>query len=185
MNSNITNSAGCFYIDTLQSGSLITDTSNWKSTLGLGQTVGNSENNLGMVYNNYYFGVKFKVGNAYHYGWIRVFYLTVPYTHLYIYDFAYETEINQTIIAGNTVSGIIKNISSPINLFPNPAQTAISLKSCDANDIISIFDITGKQVYQAILHENKNLTIEHLETGIYIIKVQSKKGLQVAKFVKE
>ena len=189
MNSNITNSAGCFYIDTLQNGSLITDTSNWKSTLGLGQTVGNSENTLGMGNNNYYFGVKFKIANVYHYGWIRVLYLTVPYTHLYIYDFAYETEINQPIIAGNTVSGITENTLPPLHLFPNPTKEIINLNGIavqNQNDaMLSVTDITGKLVFQTQLNSNVPIDVSQLHTGLYFIYIESSKGKQMAKFVKE
>ena len=65
-----------------------------------------------------------------------------------------------------------------------PSSSMITLNKCNKNDVVSIYNITGKQIHQAKLNENKSLNIDYLVAGIYFVKVLSKKGLQINKGVK-
>jgi subtilisin family serine protease len=101
-----------------------------------------------------------------------------------------------------TTSGIFKwdtNVSSPINsetyatslLFPNPSNGNISINTgnLNGNITISIYDLFGKLVNEAIINvapsQVLNLNLTNLAKGIYIAKLNSKNEQIVHKFVIE
>ncbi|MDX2173967.1 MAG: T9SS type A sorting domain-containing protein [Bacteroidota bacterium] len=74
----------------------------------------------------------------------------------------------------SSITGINKNESenSTFSFYPNPASNLITLKSNIKTPIskVSIFDLSGKLVYQSI--GNTQLINHNLEKGIYILEVE-------------
>ena len=76
------------------------------------------------------------------------------------------------------------------SLFPNPSHDFIEIKL--SNNIsptyqISIFDITGKEIVNQSLQQNK-IDVATLNSGMYFVKLMNAKSnevLGVKKFVKE
>jgi hypothetical protein len=69
------------------------------------------------------------------------------------------------------------------NVFPNPTKTTLNIQSTQSNNSnVKIYDAIG-QLYldEKLTNQNKRLNIQHLQSGIYFIKV----GDTVQKFVKE
>ena len=76
-----------------------------------------------------------------------------------------------------------------VEVFPNPAQESINLSGIAVQDhnnvLVSITDITGKLVKQTKLNSNVPIDVSQLNAGLYFIYLESSKGKQMAKFVKE
>lgn len=78
--------------------------------------------------------------------------------------------------------------NSPFIIYPNPSydgklhieQNNVLLQK-DIN--ITIFNITGKQVYSSILNADKTIDISHMQPGTYIVKLQSDSVFLVEKIV--
>lgn len=80
---------------------------------------------------------------------------------------------------------ILENNVSLIQLFPNPTNGTINLtydKSLEVNKI-SISDINGKILYSTIEKCNQ-INLNHLENGIYFIRIESPQYIITQKFIK-
>ena len=79
--------------------------------------------------------------------------------------------------------------TADISLFPNPAanELNINLAGTDA-DVVSICDITGKQLYNTkVLGNVVKINTEPLATGIYIVRILNSNDATIAirRFVKQ
>ena len=76
-----------------------------------------------------------------------------------------------------------------VQVFPNPAKERINLSGIAVEDqkdvMFSVTDVTGKLVLQTKLNSNNSIDVSQLHTGLYFIYLESSKGKQMAKFVKE
>ena len=71
-----------------------------------------------------------------------------------------------------------------LNLFPNPVSNGkiyITSKSGENKDV-TIFDVLGKMVFQAIL-STKELNITALLPGVYIIKIRENEATATRKLI--
>lgn len=76
-----------------------------------------------------------------------------------------------------------------VNLFPNPANTVINLnfeKQVNNTDL-SIFNLEGRVLIKKSFLNSKslNVDIKDLLNGIYFIKIDTGKNIQIKKFIKE
>ena len=73
-----------------------------------------------------------------------------------------------------------------LSIYPNPAQSFINVELNSKNSIydVKIIDLMGKTVYSSDNLLNNRIDISSLETGNYIIVVNSEEGKQLGKFVK-
>jgi hypothetical protein len=62
------------------------------------------------------------------------------------------------------------------NLFPNPAESIITIESAD-NGILSVYDISGRKIIEK-KKDNKQVTIDiqNFSAGVYILKFQNNEG---------
>ncbi|TXG36061.1 T9SS type A sorting domain-containing protein [Seonamhaeicola maritimus] len=66
---------------------------------------------------------------------------------------------------------LVKN--NLFKLYPNPAQNVVSFKGSNvAVTRISVFDITGKQVFQSNKIIDSKVNISNLNTGVYVVKLE-------------
>jgi Secretion system C-terminal sorting domain len=100
--------------------------------------------------------------------------------------------INFNAYYSNTLLNVglqdINNYSHPILIYPNPANEILNVEFEILNDYttISIINALGEIVLidkQAMQH--KALNIQNLSGGVYYIKVESKNGSSIQKFIKE
>jgi Secretion system C-terminal sorting domain len=79
--------------------------------------------------------------------------------------------------------------SNQIDLFPNPASNIISFKSdvINFNSTINlnIFDINGKMVKRFEKQNATNIDIDDLQSGYYVLRVETDKGIAIKKLIKE
>lgn len=102
---------------------------------------------------------------------------------------AYETTIS--VIEGDLLYtamlipvGIETTNVDKAAVYPNPSNGAFEV---NANELkrITIFDITGRVVLDASCNSNsKTISIEDEPTGLYLIKIQTTKGMQMVKHIK-
>lgn len=98
-------------------------------------------------------------------------------------------QIGETI-AGVTVTDDCQVLSKPkytknkFTIYPNPTKNHINITSNNIQDqiIISIFDITGKQVLKSNLIES-TLDVSMLNSGVYIVKIDQNNKVETKKLV--
>jgi polyhydroxybutyrate depolymerase len=77
------------------------------------------------------------------------------------------------------------DFSDNINIYPNPATKNISIES-PQHAIIDISDIRGQQIKTYTTENNiTNIDISAYPAGLYVIKINTEKGVTIKKFVKE
>lgn len=86
------------------------------------------------------------------------------------------------------IAGISENIiTEKTGIFPNPATKVIN---CESGDLYEgrcmVYDVTGTAVAEKTFTKNNfKLDVSRLSPGIYFLKIESKEGVSVKKFIKE
>lgn len=89
--------------------------------------------------------------------------------------------IGQQSYCNNLLSVSANLVDDPtIIVYPNPASTSITLKSTATILKISMYDLSGKLLFENI--NNNQVDIGHFEKGVYFLKIQTERG-QVSKQV--
>jgi hypothetical protein len=88
--------------------------------------------------------------------------------------------------AGTTnATGPITQTNLNLQLYPNPANTAITVKvnaATDRHNIIAIYDLSGKRLsdYLAITETSTVIPLIRFEEGMYLLKMETKSGLTIS-----
>ncbi|MBK7035135.1 MAG: hypothetical protein IPH42_02020 [Bacteroidetes bacterium] len=89
--------------------------------------------------------------NCYHYGWIR---LDVKDSgrELVIKDFAYETECDHPIVAGDTISYVDVEDENKLDAVVYSFENTIYINVSELQKLeIDIYDLTGRLIYSKIM----------------------------------
>ena len=114
-----------------------------------------------------------------------IFFVTGAYVQhtesiLYIDNLSFDT-----LIIGSVSEQSLKK--SFFNLYPNPASDIIILDINNSNNEIfeiNIYDVIGKLMHSEILKQNqKQINIENLANGIYMVSVKSKNFIENQKLI--
>jgi hypothetical protein len=74
-------------------------------------------------------------------------------------------------------------------VFPNPASSSLTIDAGNSNTILDlkVYDILGKEVFaqKNIRAAKSQLNINSLNSGVYLLEVQSEQGAYFTKFVKQ
>jgi len=121
---------------------------------------------------NEYIGVHFTdEDDNFHYGWIRCSVLDSAEV-LVIKDYAYETEPDHSIRAGDTISYVgINNINTSINASIYSFNKSIYIHTDNIHDMqLIICDLTGKQLISKDLQaESEIINMDNYPLGIYLV----------------
>jgi hypothetical protein len=79
---------------------------------------------------------------------------------------------------------IERDIISSVSVFPNPAKNTLYLDGLANTTTAEVYDVSGKLLLTKQLTIN-NIDISSLAKGLYFIKLSTKEGSVVRKFVKE
>ena len=82
------------------------------------------------------------------------------------------------------IAEIDNQLNSEISIYPNPANNSLNFNNISENAVISIYDLSGKQIVNQ-LNSNNQIDINSLSNGIYIIKIIDNSLTKTAKFVKQ
>ncbi len=93
-----------------------------------------------------------------------------------------ENNVSENIVL-QTTSEVKKQDKSQINIFPNPAEDFIIVKSNKLYNI-TVCDITGKTILQTKMKEKyTRLNISNLKSGFYTLILKNNLKIKVKKFV--
>jgi len=117
-----------------------------------------------------YLGLRFKIGNDWHYGWVRIE-IGNNAGSFKIKDFAYESTADKHILAGKTVSGIAE---ADLNLSIYTGSRHLFIKSPDSEAQAVIYNPTGQQLMSLEIKKGQNaFDLGSFPSGIYLLKIQS------------
>lgn len=140
--------------------------------------------------NDNFIGIRFKLNNNYHYGWIALE-ISEETNSCIIKGFAYESEPNKAINAGETGDLSVFDVNNEIELsiYPNPSSNHISIKnlpnSFESYEIL-ITDISGKIYYRKeSLILNEKIDISSLTNGVYLLAILTDQKSYLNTFIKE
>ena len=89
------------------------------------------------------------------------------------------------IIGGQTAGTEDFSIENSLSMFPNPANELVTfnMKNDDTLDSIVLMDVRGRVVSseENLETQSKTMSIAHLNTGIYFVKIYSGKGQSTVK----
>jgi hypothetical protein len=72
-----------------------------------------------------------------------------------------------------------------ITLTPNPASTIINIQGGEAYNRVTIFDQSGKRVFQSDISRSGTFDVSELQSGIYLVTLESNDKRHVVKMVKQ
>jgi len=71
-----------------------------------------------------------------------------------------------------TTSSIDNVLTTSFGVFPNPASTSVSIEFEEPHTL-SVFNLSGKQVYKKFSDDRHNIDLQSFSKGIYILEIQS------------
>ncbi len=133
---------------------------------------------------NKYLGIRY---NAYdgcrHYGWIRCT-IEEDLSKLIIHDYAYESNCETPIAAGDmlgdTTTEITSLLSEVVSIYSLDKDVFIHLSNITGQFQVSILDLNGKKLFNQSFNENHIHIPTQLNPGIYFVVV-IQDGMQTAK----
>jgi hypothetical protein len=76
-------------------------------------------------------------------------------------------------------------LAKEISIYPNPVRDELKIETGDLQiNTIQIVDLTGKVIYHSSQMINNSINVSTLSAGVYLIKVDTDKGMKTEKFVK-
>lgn len=95
-----------------------------------------------------------------------------------------DTSSKQIVITNTAVETLMAN--SMVKVYPNPAKDFITVEIAESyNDgMITLVDLTGKQVYKALFNKQQIVPIYDLNNGMYLVKIEVKNQIYYTKFLK-
>jgi len=105
-----------------------------------------------------------------------------------VVDSVDDPQINTThnIVEGSALLNVIDEELSNASIYPNPVGDELKIQtSVDISDrLATVFDINGKRVLNINLTSN-NLNVKMLESGVYLLRLESNGKIMTRKFVKK
>jgi hypothetical protein len=76
--------------------------------------------------------------------------------------------------------------SNYFNVYPNPVKITTTVSSYNNIDKIKVFDLFGKQVYEASpKQKSATVNMSTLPTGIYVMIIKAEKKQTIMKLIKQ
>lgn len=72
---------------------------------------------------------------------------------------------------------------SALNIWPNPASESLHIHTKASVDYFSVTDLGGKRVLEGKMQSSGSIDVDELEKGIYILHLESDRGLLNKKFI--
>jgi hypothetical protein len=118
---------------------------------------------------NLFFGVKFEIGTNIHYGWVQVK-VAADASSGIIYDFAYQSIADSSILAGNVEDGFVSVSNHNLEeVVIYAANKKLHLITGNESGNLAIHNLLGKQLINTQVNGNTNFDINDLSRGIYLV----------------
>lgn len=87
----------------------------------------------------------------------------------------------------NLTSLAVFNVNkSQVKVYPNPVVDVLNIEADSKVNTVQVFDLTGKVVSSHTLDSVKNqVNLSKLTPGVYVVNIQTEKGIQSVKIVKK
>lgn len=97
-----------------------------------------------------------------------------------------QLRIDDIKVATGSVLGVSESSKSDqtVKVYPNPVKNQLTIESPEKIISAEVFDMTGRFV-KTVLNENKKIDMSSLESGEYLIKIETKKGINIQKVIKK
>ena len=166
--------------------------SSWRNFHYLSMSCSGGIANIGGNWGSGFIGLRIKVGGANYFGWARLSVLVNDdYAEVTIFDYAYNSQHNQFILAGDSGTGItrVNEIKAKLkyNLSPNPTTDYFTIDLPDRSPVteVAITNAFGQEVSRARYSNTSKLELEiKSESGLYFVKVVAGEKSGVYKVVK-
>lgn len=90
----------------------------------------------------------------------------------------------QVTIGGGNPSSVIENEALNFNIYPNPANSNVSVSNVTAGSTVTIIDVMGKRVYATkAVNTTIDLSVENLSNGLYFIEIENNGAVAQKKLV--
>lgn len=102
-----------------------------------------------------------------------------------------NTELNRIAKLNRALTAHPQDLADDLLLYPNPALNEIALQTntfFNQDATISIFDASGRLVQTGIwtmAERRKQLQVNHLQNGVYLIRIETESASIVKRFVKQ
>ncbi len=121
---------------------------------------------------------------------------SVPDTIVYFVDAKDTNTYKMTLLSftggsqGKTVLATYKatvgiednEIMGSLDVYPNPANSTITVKTDDVVETVKVYDVFGKNVANT---NNATVNISDLNSGVYMVVIKTDKGLFQQRFIKQ
>jgi hypothetical protein len=110
-------------------------------------------------------------------------------SHMYALAIVQDASTKQAIQSarsGNleTKTGMPEPVADDFSVYPNPAQYGVTVSVLQmVNTAVAIYDVTGKEVLAAQIHETTTLPLHELKNGIYFIALTNSRGKETQKLI--
>lgn len=111
---------------------------------------------------------------------------TYYYYRLKQIDFDGQFEYSDVVSAA--IEGRVDVVAWDFVISPNPSsdRVSITIQGSTEPQALSIIDIAGKVIEHISLHSlDMLLPIDHLQSGLYLVKIQTNQGVKTQRFVKK
>lgn len=93
------------------------------------------------------------------------------------------TDVSQTLTVSNTANTDDFNKFN-FEVFPNPVSSNFEIKTEIKIDKIEVYNLLGQKVKQFINPKNNKFSVDKLNSGVYLIKIHTEKGIATSKILK-
>ena len=76
------------------------------------------------------------------------------------------------------------NATNAVTVFPNPATDVLKIQGFKTNSTYTILDPTGRVIESGTLNANGDLTIQHISSGVYFLKLNAESNEEIHPFIK-
>lgn len=76
---------------------------------------------------------------------------------------------------------LLTQYSEPVIMYPNPVDNELVISSNKTDNVVTIFNISGKKVFHQKFNKNVELQVSDLPEGVYLVKVKQGNGNVVTK----
>lgn len=175
-----------YYALALNYGDNIGASGNFPGVSAYGNAAVFASDYYGSFYGNFgnagdkYVGFQFMIGSDLHYGWMRVN-VTIAPINITIKDYAYETNANMALDAGDTMeisAGIAENISGSISAYSFGKNIQLSMQEAYAQHAdVRILNMAGQTVYTAEVNPgHTSIDMGNVPDGAYLMEVMTGKN---------
>lgn len=93
-----------------------------------------------------------------------------------------DQDVVVPITLSSASSGINTEISSAIQVFPNPVKTVLSIESVETIEDVRIYTLSGKEAYYDKVEANSaRIEVESLSNGLHILLIRTQDGVSARK----